>query len=81
MSKKEPLIQSKSRSCPVRFTSETDAYIQRIMRSRGLNNRNLTTNIIVKEYMLTFEIYQQQIKNKILKMMRDWQIKPGDLDD
>ncbi len=73
-------IVGKSKACPIRFSAEVDAYIQRLMKERQLGNRNFTVNLALKEHMLTFELYQSRIKIKILKLMRDWHIKPGDLE-
>jgi len=73
-------MEGKTKSVPVRFTGENDAYLSEVMKSRGYNNRNLTVNIILEEHRIMIGEYRERAKNKALKLLHDFHIKPKELE-
>jgi hypothetical protein len=71
---------SKSRSIPFRLTAENDSYVKQFMQDRQFSNRNLSINKIIEEHRTMIHKYRADAKEKILKLMRDYNFKPKELE-
>lgn len=71
-------IKGKSRSIPFRINTKNDFYIQNLLRQREMANRNLLLNIVIEEHS-TLEVYRAKAREKIVKLMADWNIRSSEL--
>ena len=77
--KKEEKFRETAIKIPLHLNKGAHVLVQREWRDRQLNNRNMTINYMLANYG-KYQKYRARVKERILKMMRDWDIKPRDLE-
>jgi hypothetical protein len=72
-------IKGKSRAIPLRLNAENDAYVKRFFLERKYASMNFALNKLIEEHRLMIQKYRGRAKEKILELMRDYDIKLSEL--